>query len=48
MKDDLRGAKHSKDSISILKKWLVDNIHHPYLKRKDKAELAQASGLTPM
>jgi len=35
-----------KAQTKILQKWFLDNIHHPYLKKRDKEELAQQTGLT--
>jgi len=39
-------SKHSKQKTSTLKRWLIDNLNHPYLKASDKTYLAQTSGLT--
>jgi hypothetical protein len=39
-------SKHPKQATAVLKKWLVDHLQNPYLKPKEKTELAEASGLT--
>ena len=36
----------TKESTSVLKKWLIDNIEDPYLKYSDKITLSRESGLT--
>jgi hypothetical protein len=51
-KEDESGGKHgrkqnfSKEATSVLKRWLIENVEHPYLKAVDKTSLAQESGLT--
>jgi hypothetical protein len=51
-KEEESGGKHgrkqnfSKEATSILKRWLIENVEHPYLKAVDKTNLAQESGLT--
>ena len=36
----------SKGQTSVLQKWFIDNIEHPYVKKCDKKVLAQKTGLT--
>jgi Homeobox KN domain len=38
--------KHSKAKTSVLKRWLLEHLQHPYLKAADKEQLAEASGLS--
>lgn len=35
-----------KAQTKILQKWFLENIEHPYLKKDDKAMLADQTGLT--
>lgn len=39
-------TKHPKQATSVLKKWLIEHLQNPYLKPQEKAQLAEASGLT--
>ena len=36
----------SKEATSVLKKWLISHVEHPYLKNNDKLKLSKESGLT--
>lgn len=40
-----RKQNFSKESTSIMKKWLIDHVEHPYLKANDKNALSRESGL---
>lgn len=35
-----------KHQTRVLQKWFLDNIQHPYLKKDDKIQLANETGLT--
>jgi hypothetical protein len=39
-------ATFSKESTSYLKRWLLENVEHPYLKAVDKINLSRETGLT--
>ena len=39
-------TKHPKQATAVLKKWLIEHLQNPYLKPQEKAQLAEASGLT--
>lgn len=41
-----RKTNFSKEATSILKKWLLEHVEHPYLKTVDKHALSKESGLT--
>jgi hypothetical protein len=41
-----RKQNFSKESTSVLKKWLIEHVEHPYLKAADKNFLSKESGLT--
>lgn len=36
----------AKEQTQVLQKWFLDNVAHPYIKKVDKALLAQKTGLT--
>lgn len=35
-----------KGQTKLLQKWFIEHIHHPYVRKEDKAMLAQKTGLT--
>ena len=39
-------ATFSKEATSFLKRWLLENVEHPYLKAADKINLSRETGLT--
>eukprot|EP00347_Sterkiella_histriomuscorum_P014705 403359865 len=41
-----RKQNFSKESTQVLKRWLIENVEHPYLKAIDKNLLSRESGLT--
>lgn len=41
-----RKVNFSKDATSVLKRWLIENVEHPYLKAVDKINLSRESGLS--
>ena len=42
----LPGTTFHKSQTKVLQRWFLDNIHHPYLKKEDKARLSQQTGLS--
>jgi len=42
-----RKGNFTDDIKSLLLRWLVDHLDHPYLEPKDKEDLAQKTGLEP-
>ena len=40
------GTTFKKFQTKILQKWFLDNISHPYLKKDDKIQLANETGLS--
>ena len=45
-RSNTRGEIYAKDQTKILQKWFLDNIQHPYLKNRDKQQLANETGLS--